>query len=572
MAQIPYRANLNTAMLPPCSKYAGRTVIQAGMDQYNMTQMSLTETPKDKGNPQIYYMHDVMPTIGGIKSIAYQNTLNAVGSAVAGWGTFDMVFGVRDSSNTRGILGITNDGKTAILSSYNPQWKPVTPTGQPVGKECSIANVTGSTFICYPGLGIYTPNVVTGTLSPVTIDWTGVVDAAGAPMTSAKVISICDSNNFLIATDGYTLYWSSALDPTDFVTSLATGASSGVPIAEKGNIVALMPIGIGFGIFTSNNIITALWSGNSQYPWVFKESPNSAGIDYYSQLTNNGDEACVYAWTSAGIMRVSQLKSDVIYPEFTDYITSRSFEYWDETNEVLNEIQLNTDMKVRMAFSNSRYMAISYGPEEYEYIAIYDFELKGWGRLKYKHVHVFDINFAEDAGVITNAAASPKRTLSILTKEGNVITPVFDEYNLDTKAVVMLGSYRLTRSSLTTLQRVIINSAYYSDGVDPNPLAVKALAAIADTGYSETTDDWYRQINGDSVPEVVASLLTEAGLVLLTETDDYFIMGKVNTVKPFDTYTMVFLGYTTGTDVSIQISGPFNINTLELWMVQDGRR
>jgi hypothetical protein len=66
MSQITYRGNLASATWPLISALFGRSVIVGGPDQNFIRQLYSPEDPdKDIGVPQIYYLHNVLPTSSG---------------------------------------------------------------------------------------------------------------------------------------------------------------------------------------------------------------------------------------------------------------------------------------------------------------------------------------------------------------------------------------------------------------------------------------------------------------------------------------------------------------------------
>jgi hypothetical protein len=72
--------------------------------------------------------------------------------------------------------------------------------------------------------------------------------------------------DILLAWNETTLYWSSTTDPTDFTPSLATGAGSGGVQNIKGAITIAAPISTGLIVYSNQNAVAAVYSGNARFP------------------------------------------------------------------------------------------------------------------------------------------------------------------------------------------------------------------------------------------------------------------------------------------------------------------
>ena len=63
MAQIQMRGNLNAANIPLLSNLFGRSIIIPQQDQnYQRSSIVGQDAQLDKGIPQVYYGHNIMPT------------------------------------------------------------------------------------------------------------------------------------------------------------------------------------------------------------------------------------------------------------------------------------------------------------------------------------------------------------------------------------------------------------------------------------------------------------------------------------------------------------------------------
>lgn len=489
MTQIYYRANLNDAEFPFISTFQGKTVIQPSIDQ-NYVQSMFDKSSGDRGIPEAYYMHNVLPSVHGYKSVGYTNIIPNIAGV-----TFTNVYACKDYSGNRGLIAITNDGRTFLASSYSPIWDEVTPPGQPVvtDPKTSVANATGTSFICYPLFGIFVIDLANKALTLAAIQW-------DAGMASNLVVAISASNNYLLAHDGVKLYWSSALDVLDFKASQITGAGNGTPTAAVGNLIAIAPVGVGFAVYCQGNIVVATFSGNVQYPWLFKEAPNGSGIESVNSISAAGDEASNYAWTSAGLLKVTLGGCQPMFPEATDFLSGNIFEDYNSITGVMTTEYTDTNLEVRLSFVSSRLLVISYGKSiPYTHALIYDIALKRWGKLKFTHIQALDITFKLvtnntpsyiDLGfrdyismysVPYNAmngqepiAPDSKESFVLVAADGStsIINTEFGANASD--AVLLLGKYQIFRANTVAIQGFTIESI----DSDNTNFSVKVLTSI----------------------------------------------------------------------------------------------
>ena len=72
MADIVWRANLKTSIIPMLSELQGQTVIVRNQDQNYVPYVSEKESlDTSMGIPQVYYCHNIVPTDYGYKSVGY---------------------------------------------------------------------------------------------------------------------------------------------------------------------------------------------------------------------------------------------------------------------------------------------------------------------------------------------------------------------------------------------------------------------------------------------------------------------------------------------------------------------
>jgi len=466
MSQIKYRANLNDSDFPFVSTFQGKTVIQQTIDQNSSQGALFDKGYNDKGIPEAYYMHNVVPSTHGYKSVGYSPIISATDHT----DLFSNVFAIKDFSGNRGLLGITEDGETYLATNYNPQWVNVTPTDQPADAYVTVANATGTSFVCYSEFGIFTVDLVGISLVPANLQW-------DAGMSNEQVLSISSSNNYLLAHTATTLYWSAALDVLDFRESQITGAGNGTPTAVVGSIITVAPVGVGFAVYCQGNIVVATFSGNVQYPWIFKEAPNGSGIANVYSISRTGDELSNYAWTSAGLLKVTLSGCSAVFPEATDFLAGKIFEDYNSTTDELTTEYTTLALKVKLAFVSSRFLVISYGKISYTHALVYDTALKRWGKLKLPHVQVIDMTFKlsggtnptyQELGLRTYLdfyytpytamngqapiATDAKESFAMVQLDGTVQSVDFEYGVYNTDAVLFLGKYQLFRLNTLAIQ------------------------------------------------------------------------------------------------------------------------
>lgn len=490
MTQIFYRANLGDTAFPMVSEFQGRTIIQPGLDQHYMQSPNLGQGEKDRGIPEAYYLHNVMPSLQGYKSVSYNPTVEAI----TGITDINRIFPIKDFAGNRGHIATSASGHTYIITSDHPDWLDITPAGQPANGDVTVASATGTSFICYDSWGIFTIDLVARSLTPASITW-------DSPLTNASIKGIGTSNNYLLAHNGTTLYWSSALSVLDFRASQITGAGNGTPTGAIGAIIAISAVSIGFAIYCQGNIVVATFSGNVQYPWIFKEAPNGSGIASIDAISRSGDDASNYAWASAGIMRITLGGCTTPFSEVSDFLGGHIFEDFDTDTNVFSTQYPTSNLLVKLAFLSSRYLVVSYGITELTHALIYDEGLKRWGKVKITHVQAFDLSYKiiplnnyltySDLGThtyldytttafedllpsVTGAVApDAKHQLAFIAADGSVSMAALEYGDITADAVILLGKYQVFRANLVTLQQFVLETI----DSDDNDFSVKVLTS-----------------------------------------------------------------------------------------------
>jgi len=548
MSQIILRANLMAGDFPLCSRFQGNTVLFGQYDQKSpQASGAAIGTGKDNDEvPEAYYMHNVLPTVHGYKSVAYQTIINP---PISGGIRFTRIIAMRDSDEPkdkdRGYIGITADARTFLISTLNTQWVDITPAGQPIC-DVTVATVAGMTYIFYANWGMFWVDMDINVLIPMTL--TGLTTAI------TNIVGITSSNNYLILHDGFSIYWSNPLSATDFTPSLITGAGSEIPSTVGGLIKAIYPLSTGFAIYSTSNIVLSLYTGNTRYPWIFKEANNSAGIDVLTDVAPAGDNGTNYAWTSGGLLQVSLQGCTPVYPAATDFLSGAIFEDYDPLTKALNTQYLTKPLKVQLLFSSARLLVISYGISSLTHCIVYDTVLKRAGKLKIPHVTAFDFmmdysgsgvpwkdktlfnwNSGNNATTGWNQvkrlsadAAIPRHTLAFVQEDGSIKLAMLDYGNFTADAVLILGKYQLTRTQLITVQEVDVET------IDPENSnfklslisTVRIFGELVTSTTSLYTPSMYSRIYPARVTGITHSLRVEGSFNLVSVTFRFSKAGR----------------------------------------------
>ena len=414
MAQIAYRANLSSAVFPMTLADAGRTVINPQADQNFDRRVDPAGEQKDAGIPQAIYVENVIPTVNGYQSVGYRaaNTITLAGRTISCQLTvviFDSV-NTLEPSKTFELIFYTNNTVDCNFSSCTSSagWVPaVLPVGfdSPLGStRVSYALVRGVTYLhIYNGINsaLYTlANTNAGSAEVTFTDITGTLTG----VTAADFYYITGSYNYLIGIGAdSTIYWSSTTTATDFVPSLVTGAGSETPGNTRTEVRYLLPHPDGFYIYTYDGVVFAAYTGNSRYPWKFREIPNSPGIPSPDQLTASANlnyQICVDR--SGKIFTVAPDSATGVAPEVSEFLEKQLlrdiFTYATNTFSVVQVEALDPSFptpRIGIAYLLNRYIIVSYSTtalwgssSKFDYALIYDMQLQRIGKFRVPHHRV----------------------------------------------------------------------------------------------------------------------------------------------------------------------------------------
>lgn len=476
MPHFQMRCNLAAAIFPFAAEFSGRTIIVPQYDQnYERTLVSSADTDKDRGIPQAYYLHNVMPTSQGFQSISFDQVIAAMAGAPT---DFDNAFTMQDINANR-FIWVPSTGKNYVYDGVVGAWasvSPVLPGVLPANVICTVAYINGETYTFYEGYGCFKYNATTKVFDVVTLTGLSTVDIKG----------ITAANGYLIAWTKNSVAWSSTVDPTDFVPSLTTGAGGGSIQDIEGEIVVCLAISDGFIVYCERNAVGAKYTGNIQLPFFFKEVNGSGGLVSPEQVSWTSNLTEHYAWTTVGIQKIDKSNAILVTPEATDFLSSQIFEDFNETTLELTTEYLTSPLYTAVTIVADRYIVLSYGKNrpDFTHALVYDLALKRWGKLKITHRDVFQYNSPNLYGAITygtlgntgvtyggfglstygdlNSRISnselPKKTLAFLQSDGTVVTVNFNASNAAANGVLMIGKFQLSRSRLITHQTTEVES------------------------------------------------------------------------------------------------------------------
>ena len=423
MAQLTHRTRLTAPSFPLISEDMGQSVLVT-------PQISKEET---QGNdPEITYMHNMMPTKEGIVSVGYVPVIDAVGDEAQ----FEDVRIIYGNLRTRLHLALSGNGALYILKTNATAWIEI-PFNDPVtGVLVTTGTVDGVTYVYFQGVGAFIYNETADQFVPVVLTGLDV----------ANIIGVTASSGHLIAYTNNALAWSSTVTPSDFVPSASTGAGGGAVADIDGDIVFVVPNSLGILIYSQANVVAATYTGNRQYPFKAREVTDSKGalnLDLVAYEANSKDH---YAFGKAGIQAVDSQRAGTFLPEVTDFLTGQQLEDFDETSEVLSITNLTDTMLKKVKLIASRYLVISYGIEEFTHALVYDIVLNRLGKLKVTHTDIF-----EYIGGVHQEVA--RHTLGVLLKTGAVLIADWSVEDT-TSGVVIVGRYQYIRQRTLILQEV----------------------------------------------------------------------------------------------------------------------
>ena len=453
MTQQVYRGNLSAKSFPFLTDFQGQTVIMQGNDNTFSRYLTSAVADKDLGMPVVFYMHNCIPGSYGFQSVGYDLEIPPLSptqlatqftSAIV---LFSNVLG----TSTNGPLfyfAPKSDGTHYTYVLGTAVWQaisnsvPYTP-----GLEISYATVQGISYIFFPGIGCYKWDSVLNQLISVTL----------TALTISGILGITAYQGYMVAYNEDSVYWSSTLDidPTtnsvDFTPSLVTGAGNINPEGARGPITCVLPSTFGMAVYTTDNIVSAVYSGNSRYPFNFKQVVSSGGLSSQNLVAYNANTGNHYAYTTAGFQEVTATNTTTCFPDMTDFLAGGTLEDFDESTMTFTQTQLTLPMVKRIAGIAERYFVVSYGISSLTHAIIYDMTQERFGKVKIDHVCCFEYQYLKPS-----LSDAPRKSIAFLQADGTVYILNPEVNNPDSAGVFIWGKFQYVRSRLTTMEEVRI--------------------------------------------------------------------------------------------------------------------
>lgn len=490
MPNMFVRLNLASSLFPFYTEAAGRTIMVPETDE-NFDRNNAANTTLDKGVPQVYYMHNVMPISGGFQSIGYIQPIAGINNDT----TFDDLFPLYNADYSNFFL-VPSGGINHIYDGNTRAW---TTSSFPVNAVPSnvlvtTAYVKGITYIFYANYGCFTFNETTKQLVPVTL----------SGLTVTGLLGICSANGYLIAWDAYNIYNSSITDPTVFIPTVNNGASGGAVQDAKGRINICTSIGGGFLIYCDKNIVGASYTANVAFPYIYAELPGSGGVTSIYNIAYQSNLPFQLAYTTAGMQQLNLTNAVHTLPELSDFLAARIFEDFDETTLSFSSSYIPVPLKIKLNYISDKYIVISYGitANIFTHAIIYDYSLNRFGKIKITHRCSFNfsmpapyngITYGQLTGITINTLpgftysdfertiqlpVTNKQNLAFLQADGTVQLVDFSFNTTRSSGVFIIGKLQFRRSSVfvhqytqvESIQSASIFSMYlipYLNGKDP---------------------------------------------------------------------------------------------------------
>jgi len=484
MSQIVYRGNLSAKAFPFLTDFQGQTIIVPGSDNtFNRSLVSSEDVDRDVGVPIIFYCHNVLPAPYGFTSVGYESIIPALTPATTSFKSANLL---RSNALVSGLNGprfyfsptVSGTHYTYILGGT--KWTAITTTVAITSStKVSFATVQGISYIFFSNLGCYKWDSVLNTLTSVTL----------TSLTPANILGITAYQGYLIAFDTDTVYWSSVLDidPTtnsvDFTPSLTSGAGSLSPEGARGPITFVVPATFGITIYTTSNIVSGVYSGNSRYPFNFKEVVSSGGCstsDYVTYDANTGNQ---YAYTTSGFQTVTATATQTIFPEMTDFLAGSDFEDFDESTLQFTGQTLTSPMKKKIVSIADRYMVISYGVTSLTHAIVYDMTQKRYGKLKQDHVDCFEYEYLDPT-----LADAPRRSIAFLKSDGSVNLVNPSVQFAQSNGVILLGKFQYVRSRWLSMEEFVYQSTHPTQQSNAYLLTSESGGNLESCSYSQFYD------------------------------------------------------------------------------------
>ena len=221
-----------------------------------------------------------------------------------------------------------------------------------------------------------------------------------------------------------------------------------------------------------------MYSGNSRYPFNFKEVVSSGGVSSNDYITYDANTGNQYAYTTSGFQTVSATATQTLFPELTDFLAGQELEDFDETTLKFTSYVLTSPMKKKVTAVADRYLVISYGISSLTHAIVYDMTQDRYGKLKVAHTTCFEFQYLDPT-----QADAPRRSVAFLKSDGSVYIMNPSVTNVNAKGVILFGKFQYVRSRLLTME------GFEMQNVFPGQVC-NAYLWSAPTGGTIATANW----------------------------------------------------------------------------------
>lgn len=455
MAQIPFRANTQTMTFPLLSELSGQSIIVPQQDQTYIPGVSVPATasegssqvPADRGNPQIYYAHNVMPSTYGYQSVGYDLVYTGID-----WGgstpsdvdftTTKLIQGgqiisdVPTATGFKSYISMPRFGADSVfvLDPNTKQWRYV--SGAPVtaaDTEITVATVNGVSYIFFSKIGAYIYDNNSNSLVPRTLDGLAV----------NAVLGIVSSNGYLFAYKSDAVAWSSVVDVEDFVPSDVSGAGGGSVQEARGTIVTCRTTSLGLILYTTGNAVSVIYSGNADFPWNFKHISSSGGISDSELVSEEQTGGFQQVYSTNGFQQIGHTGCRTVSPQLTDFIAGHLFEDYDIVTNQFSSIEFDWIMRKSLAVIADRYVVVSYGlypDQDFTHAIVLDLTQNRVGKLKITHASCFELR-----SLNPETTETPRGSVAFLQSNGDVRAVNFNFNAAAPDSVLFMGKYQYIR-------------------------------------------------------------------------------------------------------------------------------
>lgn len=447
MAQINTRVNTQTSLWPLLSQLQGSTLIDSRGDQTFIPNVNPSDQagPVDRGNPQVYYCHNVMPSTYGLQSINFKQVYP--GDPSNKFQKIKLITQTTDLFRTYIALD-WELGKTVKILQQNGSWaQPVNaPTGLERFNQVSIATINGVSYICIAYKGVFTYTQGTNTLNPVTLNG----------LDSGALIGICAANGYLVAYSVTGVNWSATNDPLDFEPSQVTGAGGGSLQEARGPLVWMQETSYGAVIYTEGNAVSMTYTGNNTLPFNFKDISGSGGISD-GDMVSQESTGTQYAYTTNGMQTIFHTGAKTVLAYITDFLGGKVFEDFNGATNQLEISTISSPLRKKITLINDRYLVVSYGlyqAAQFTHALILDTAQTRMGKVKIPHNAAFELKILEP-----EVGDTPRESIAFMDETGKVSVIDFNIMNNTGLGVMILGKYQYVRSNSLECQTVEVENA-----------------------------------------------------------------------------------------------------------------